>query len=274
MPDALTELAVLAAGDTTAHCRRLDGPETLVLQTRARDLYPGQIVAVRPVREWTRGRQTYLSGEIQGARLDIPRLGLTPLLLTAQNLWDPEKEFHSEDYEVIPDWAGPMLAWGPRRVYEMEQILPGTDPEDPWDDPIVESVDRSNAGDRRGARRMLMELCRQDLRCLDAHAHLGYILFDKRPADALRHYEVGVRIGELSLGTHFDGLLPWGWIDNRPFLRCLSGFGLCLWRMGQYEEAARVFTRMLWLNPSDNQGARFLVDDARAGVPWRAERYS
>jgi hypothetical protein len=48
--------------------------------------------------------------------------------------------------------------------------------------------------------KILMDLCDADLRCLDAHAHLGTLVFDSRAADAVRHYEVGVRIGELSLG--------------------------------------------------------------------------
>jgi len=107
-----------------------------------------------------------------------------------------------------------------------------------------------------------------DLRCLDAHAHLGNFAFDHRPEDAIRHYEVGVRIGELSLGDDFDGLLPWGRIDNRPFLRCMHGFGLCLWRLGREDEAAVLFARMLWLNPTDNQGIRFMLPQVRAGERW------
>jgi len=61
--------------------------------------------------------------------------------------------------------------------------------------------------------------------------------------------------GELSIGSDFDGLLSWGLVDNQPFLRCMHGFCLCLWRLGRFEEAERVVDRMLWLNPSDNQGA-------------------
>jgi tetratricopeptide (TPR) repeat protein len=117
-----------------------------------------------------------------------------------------------------------------------------------------------------------MEACQADLRCLDAHAHLGNFDFDHRPKDAIRHYEVGVRIGELSLGEGFDGLLPWGMIDNRPFLRSMHGFGLCLWRLGRFEEAERIFDRMLWLNPSDNQGIRFLISDVRARLAWEDRR--
>ena len=54
-------------------------------------------------------------------------------------------------------------------------------------------------------------------------------------------------------------------LDNRPFLRCLHGYGLCLWRLGLVDEALDVFDWMLWLNPTDNQGARFLRADLRAG---------
>jgi len=81
-------------------------------------------------------------------------------------------------------------------------------------------------------------------------------------------YEVGVRIAELSLGEVFDGVLPWGLVDNRPFLRCLNGYGLCLWRLGRLDEAARVFDRILWMNPSDNQGVRFLLPAVRAAERW------
>jgi tetratricopeptide (TPR) repeat protein len=150
----------------------------------------------------------------------------------------------------------------------MEQVVPGRDPNNFDADPISESNDLKDAGDPEAARQLLMELCQADLRCLDAHAHLGNLVFDSSAKVAIRHYEVGVRIGELSLGPDFEGLLPWGYIDNRPFLRCLHGFGLCLWRLERFEEAEQVFERMLWFNPSDNQGVRFLIDDVSARSLW------
>ena len=79
---------------------------------------------------------------------------------------------------------------------------------------------------------------------------------------------MGRQIGELSLGTDFNGVLPWGLIDNRPYLRCLHGYGLCLWRLKRFGVAAAAFTRMLGLHPSDNQGARFNLNDIRAGRAW------
>ena len=61
----------------------------------------------------------------------------------------------------------------------------------------------------------------------------------------------GQSIGELSLGKSFNGVLPWGRINNRPFLRCMHGYGLSLWRLGLSEETRKIFERMLWLNPTD-----------------------
>jgi hypothetical protein len=135
-----------------------------------------------------------------------------------------------------------------------------------------QSNDLKDAVDHTKAYKILMELCQADLRCLDAHAHLGNFVFDRSPKEAIRHYEVGLRIGELSLGESFEGVLLWGHIDNRPFLRCMHGYGLCLWRLGGYDEAGRVFEQMLWLNATDNQGARVLVEEVRAGTAWEENR--
>src|SRR5580658_2181489 len=44
--------------------------------------------------------------------------------------------------------------------------------------PHFESNDRKDCGDIEGANKILMNLCHADLRCLDAHAHLGNIAFD------------------------------------------------------------------------------------------------
>jgi tetratricopeptide (TPR) repeat protein len=197
---------------------------------------------------------------------------LTPLRLEDWGAWDPMEHCWGEDADPIEEWARPIIARGPRPSFEMEQVLPGIDFDDPDKDPICRSIDLKDGGDTAGARDLLMDLCEADLRCLDAHAHLGNLEFDLGAEHAIRHYEVGVRIGELSLGHSFDGVLPWGCIDNRPFLRCLYSYGLCLWRLERFDEAGAKFERILWLNPSDNQGARFVIDAVRAAHPWEPDR--
>jgi len=117
-----------------------------------------------------------------------------------------------------------------------------------------------------------MDVLLRDLRCLDANAHLGNLEFDRRPERAMAHYEIGIRSGELSLPPGFDGALLFGRIFNRPFLRCLHGYGLCLWRLGRTAEAQMVFERILSLNPNDNQGVRFCWELLCKGGTWEELR--
>jgi len=271
--DGPVELVVMSVKQMAARCRLLGGDRTFTLRAGGRwDVVPGEIAVVRPAKQWTYAGNPYLSGVLESTRLDAGALGLVPLRLKERGLWNPAEHYWGEDDEPIEEWAKPVIARGPRPQFEMEQVLPGADSGDPFSDPIGESNDRKDSGDGAGAYKLLMDLCQSDLRCLDAHSHLGNFAFDHRPEDAIRHYEAGFRIGELSLGDAFDGLLPWGRIDNRPFLRCMHGFGLCLWRLKRFEEAGRIFDRMLWLNPSDNQGVRFLVDQVRAKDAWEDHR--
>jgi tetratricopeptide (TPR) repeat protein len=136
-------------------------------------------------------------------------------------------------------------------------------------------VESKETGDIASAYQMIGEILAEDIRCIDAHAHLGNWEFDTNEKafsfsieKAIRHYEIGIRIAELSLGSDFHDLLPWGLINNRPYLRCLHGYGLCQWRIGNSKAAREVFDKMLWLYPLDNQGVRFLLANIDAGKSW------
>ena len=110
-------------------------------------------------------------------RLDVAALGLAPLRLEPCGTWDPAEEYWGEEDDAIDDWAQSIIAQGPRPEFEMEQVLPGSDPKEPDIDPVIESNELKDAGNRAGARRILMALLETDLRCLDAHAHLGNLVF-------------------------------------------------------------------------------------------------
>jgi hypothetical protein len=227
------QLIVASVKQTAARCRMLESGERVTL--RAPGLWrvvPGEILTVRPRKRWTYAGNAYVSGDIISIRIDVPALRLVPLRLEERDVWDPNEEYWGEEGEPLPEWALPIVARGPRPVFEMEQVIPGEDPHDPDSDPIIESNELKDKHDFEGARKILMQLLDEDLRCLDAHAHPGNLAFDSRPEDAIKHYEFGIRIGEVSLGENLDGVLPWGLIDNRPFLRCMHGYGLCLclWR--------------------------------------------
>jgi hypothetical protein len=261
------DLVALAVKGSAVSCR-IPGTDR-VLTFRPAGVFegvPGEIITVIPNKIWQYAGHPYVSGEITAWRTDIPGLGLTPLSLEEQGIWDPAKQYWGEPMEP---WARPIIKKGVRPVYRMQLILPGWDFDDPDTDPIVKAVELKEMGDYKKAHRALMDLLAADLRCLDAHAHLGNLAFDHDPDTAVRHYDMGVKIGELSLGKDFGGVLPWGFIDNRPFLRCLHGYGLCMWRFGRLREAEKVFTRMLWLNPDDNQGVRAEISDVKEGEAFR-----
>ena len=140
----------------------------------------------------------------------------------------------------------------------------GLDPDDQRGSLVCEA---SEFVDPQVKRTLLMDASFADLRCIDAHVHLANMEFDRSPERAMVSYEIAIAIGELSLPDGFSDMLSWH-IYNRPFLRALSGYALCLWRLGRADEARSVFERMLSLNPNDNQGARFCWNDIRRGLPW------
>ncbi len=263
------DLAALAARETNVRCLLAGTDRELTLRVPdARDVVPDEILAVRAGRAWRWRRHAYLSGTIESRRVDVAALGLRPLALESMGMWDPDAYGWGEIEGLPEDWAVPILKKGPRPLFRMEHVLPGDDSHNPDTDPILDAIELNDRGSAGEARDLLMDLLERDLRCIDAHVHLGNLEFDLSPAQALRHYRIGVRIGDLSLAPDFDGVLAWGMVHNRPFLRCLYGLADSLWRLGSREEARRVFERMLWLNPPDNQGVRFAIDAVRAGMSW------
>lgn len=191
-----------------------------------------------------------------------------PLGLVDQRLgWDPAEAWMGEPADELPACLVPVVAAGERRAFEFEQVAPGD--EDFADDgPILHALDAARRGDRAGARRRLRALLAADVRCLDAHAHLGWLAWEYSAKRARPHYLAGVAIGQRSIPDSFDGVMPWGLIDNRPFLRCLHGLGLCEWRLGRFDEAHAVFESLLWLNPTDNQGASEVIELVARRQPW------
>ncbi len=123
-------------------------------------------------------------------------------------MWDPKEHYWGEEDEPIEDvgqadhrsWTSPDVRDGAgvarSKILTILLMIPS-----------LGSNDLKDAGERAEADKILMDLCQADLRCLDAHSHLGNLVFDHRPQDAIRHYEVGLRIGELSLEDDFTGVL-------------------------------------------------------------------
>lgn len=233
------------------------------------NMVPGHLVTLVIQKRWIWRGYAYASGTIENTRVDIKRLGLTPLPLRGGEPIDLR-----EISEPIPDEDPYAPLWNkltatPRADFVMDPIAWGAFPGAGDDENLTcDAAELAEVGDHVRARALVMEALTIDLRCIDAHAHLGSDEFYLDPRIAAASFEIGMRIAELSLPPRFDGLLRWGYIYNRPYLRCLKGYGLCLWRLGQASKAVEVFERMLFLSPNDNQGVRFLLEDIRAGLSW------
>ena len=226
-------------------------------------------------RRWSGATPLPLSEPGSTARWMYPRFstvlmdGGAPLALNPMGDWDPAEEYWGEPGETVHPLCQEVIAAGVRPSFEMEQVLPSVSPDD-WDsDPIVDAAELHRAGHHRDAIRVLEGLLAIDDRCVDAWGHLGLIALDTRgPGPAVEFYETGVAVAERSLPDGFDGVLPWGMIDNRPFLRCLHGLALCAWRQRRWDDAEAIFTARVWLDPSQPLDALACLQPVRARQRW------
>jgi tetratricopeptide (TPR) repeat protein len=113
--------------------------------------------------------------------------------------------------------------------------------------------------------RKRIALARQSLE-LSSNCADAYVLLVEEVAnsleEALELYRKGVEAGERSIGKkafkeyteHF-----WGLLETRPYMRARVGLAVCLWKLGQREEAVEHYQEMLRLNPNDNQGIRYIL---------------
>ncbi|MBI5536554.1 MAG: tetratricopeptide repeat protein [Deltaproteobacteria bacterium] len=116
-------------------------------------------------------------------------------------------------------------------------------------------------GDRTRACRLYRQALKLDPFHADAHNHLGIMLLDRTKfADAERHFQAAVEGGERGL-VREEGLVEWGCMENRPYLRGLANLALVYRDTERWSEALELHLRILKLNPNDNQGIRWLVGE-------------
>jgi len=111
--------------------------------------------------------------------------------------------------------------------------------------------------------------------CADAYVILAEETA-RTPKEAANLYARGVAAGERALGEEgfeeYAGTF-WGVLTTRPYMRARLGLALALWEMGKHGDAIAHAWDMLRLNPSDNQGVRYILldwllesgDDRQAG---------
>jgi len=136
-----------------------------------------------------------------------------------------------------------------------------------------EALEEFDAGNLRRAERSIRLLLEGYPEFIDAYNHLAMILDEtRRHKEASQVWETAVQIGRSAFPKSFKRnryRLPWGILDNRPFLRAYHSWGLQLLEEQKVTDALNVFNEILSMNPNDNQGIRALVIDChlRLGQP-------
>jgi tetratricopeptide (TPR) repeat protein len=268
------QLIALAVKSREVRARRVDNGEIVTLHPEVPSFdgteTEGEMLTVAVAKEWKKGREHYISGKIFDHRFDCERLGVKPLAIERFGDWIPEERLIGEIDEQVRNLAGKET----RPEFEMEQRLP--DHTGNERNAIQRAADHFAAGRSGRARGILWQCLENDIACLEAHAHLGDFAAEEGDwPRAKRHWEIGVRLGDWSLGENFDGVLSWGLANNQPFLRCLHSLGMVNWRLGNTEETSKIFARMIRLNPRDNQGVRAHLAAIKEGfVPnWEEEEF-
>lgn len=250
-------LAALGCRPRGIRARLLDSAETVFVRPGPFSPLPveGEVFELEVERVRRVGPRRWLSGPLSGVRLDAVALGLEPLALVEPARRDAWRKGHQE-------------RWRRRghREYELERI-----PAEARAEAILHrAIDLWAGGRLEAARALVDRLLRSDLRCLAAHSCLGFLAFNSPPggggsARARRHYAAGLEIAGLSVPADLDGVMPWSLPGNRPFLRCLYGHSICLWRHGELAAARAGFLRLCRLSPSDQLAARLALDHIERG---------
>lgn len=117
--------------------------------------------------------------------------------------------------------------------------------------------------DLDSAEELFTDVTREAPEVADGWNGLGAVRFEKADLDAaLICYERALQLAKKALGGKLPKRLAWD-AEGKPALRAIHGIGLNRFRKGNVDEAIEAFETLLGLNPDDNQGAKFLLDDAR-----------
>lgn len=119
----------------------------------------------------------------------------------------------------------------------------------------------------------LNRLIGQEPDLIDLHAHLSFVFLEQdKPKKALDAALTGQAVGNRLIPESFSGIIEWGYVENRPYLRALQGAMLAYVRLRRHKDAVTLINKMLAYNPNDNQGSRYLLGSEvlRAGDKERA----
>ena len=115
--------------------------------------------------------------------------------------------------------------------------------------------------DGREARKCFEKAIELDPDLADAYNGLAEVAVSKgnfRTAE--QYYRTAYKKAKAMLRTEAKkSYFWWGELETRPYMRARKGLGLLCLELRRYEEAIVEFKDLLYRNPNDNQGIRYLV---------------
>jgi len=178
-----------------------------------------------------------------------------PRILMDQTMADVTKLLESRSFESIDEanaYLQGLLAGG------------GTIPHPEPETPLEQAQELIYEAHEARSVKKRTELARQALTISPDCADAYILLAEQEPAPDKRLdlLEQGMAAGQRAIGADqfakWEGIF-WGVTETRPYMRACAGVGELAWMLGQRTRAIELFTRMLLLNPSDNQGVRYML---------------
>ena len=165
-----------------------------------------------------------------------------------------------------------------KSLEELEGMIRDTmnDPYTPVDDAEAAQLMSYRAYDSRKEeerRQLAKQAFKLDPENTDANLLMVETTLD--PADKRLHYLQAIESGYRNFEQDVDPDSAWGYVLNRPLLRALFSYGAWLMAQKEYAAAIKPLEKLMELNPTDQQGAKWLLASAyiRAGEWDQAEDF-
>jgi tetratricopeptide (TPR) repeat protein len=96
---------------------------------------------------------------------------------------------------------------------------------------------------------------------------LAYVARKKHDKEMeAKHIQIAFEKAKAMYVPHWPKRLPWSDIENRPILRIMLMLGMLYHENGDRRVAGAIYVMILKLNPSDNQGVRYLIAGMKKGL--------
>ena len=229
------DAAVLKVNQQSARVRVLREVGQITFRSDMGEIVPGHLVTLAIERRWAFKGDDYASGRIENPRIAVEKLALEPLPLRdggVSDLRTGHEPFRKGD-PYAPFWR--KLTAQPRPGLVMDPIAWGQFPGAGEENPTRDAADLAQAGRAAEAYELLMEVWGTTFVAsmpTRTWATSNSITRHNGRSSTTRS---GCESGSLGLPPGFDGVLLWGHIYNRPFLRCLHGYARVF---GGWEAAA------------------------------------